>query len=362
MYKDFDPPVRGGIERHVALSCRFQREWAEVRALVCSRRPWSRTRAVDGTLVTEAGEWGRLQGAPFAPLFPWYLRRIAADVVVVHVPNPAAELGWLLARPRGALIVRYHSDVVRQAAAMRLYAPFQQRFLRAAARILPTSEPYQASSQTLAPFLAKCHAVPLGIVPEDFAAPEESAIRDLRDQYGDPFVLFAGRHRYYKGLEYLVEAAAQIEAPLVIAGDGPERARMMRLAESAGARVHFPGELSHEALVAHLHACAVAVLPSVARSEAFGMSIMEAHACGKPVVATALGTGVEFINENEMTGLNVPPRDAGALAHAVNRLLGDPAARASMGAYARSRIQASFHARNVARQEYDHYQEVLACR
>ena len=361
VYKDFDPPVLGGIERHVALSCRYQRDWAAVSALTCSRA-WRSQRIVrDGTPVAEVGEWFRLQGAPFSPAFPWRLRRTEADVVVLHMPNPTAELAWLLAGHRSVLIARYHSDVIRQAGAMRLYNPFQQRFLQRVSLILPTSQPYLDTSPSLAPFREKCRVVPLGIVTEDFATPPDAAIRELHERYGATFVLFAGRHRYYKGLPFLIEAARAMRAPLVVAGDGPERARAMDVAASLGVPVHFPGSLDRDDLVAHLHACSVFVFPSVARSEAFGMSIMEAHACGKPVVATRLGTGVEFINEDGKTGLNVPPRDPDALAAAVNRLLADPDARAAMGAYARDRITRQFHARDIARQEFEYYQEAVAC-
>jgi rhamnosyl/mannosyltransferase len=113
--------------------------------------------------------------------------------------------------------------------------------------------------------------------------------------------------------------------------------------------------------VAHLHACAVFAFPSVARSEAFGISIMEAHACGKAVVATRLGTGVEYINEEGKTGYNVPPGDAVALAEALNRLLADPVLCRDMGAYAQQRIETEFRAEMTARKEFDLYQEVLEC-
>ena len=74
--------------------CRFQRQWADVKALTCSRSLWTRHVERDDTKVIEVGEWGRFQSAPFSPLFPLYMRRIKADVVVVHVPNPTAELGF----------------------------------------------------------------------------------------------------------------------------------------------------------------------------------------------------------------------------------------------------------------------------
>ena len=361
VYKDFDPPVRGGMERHIALMCRFQREWADVRALMCSRRLRTATATRDGTEVREVGEWGRFQGAPVSPMFPYHLRAMAADVVVIHVPNPTAELSYLLSRPRGRLVVRYHSDVVRQAAAMKLYRPFLMKFLAKADTILPTSEQYLNTSPVLQPFRDKCRVVPLGIVAEEFAPPGSDSIRVLRERYGGRFVLFSGRHRYYKGLEYLVRAAKDIDARVVIAGTGPERARTEALAQELGAGVEFVGALSHEDLVVHLHACDVMAFPSVERSEAFGISILEAHACGTPVVATTLGTGVEFANLHDRTGLNVTPRDAGALAASINKLLHDATLRGRLGETARARVRKEFDARQVARTEFEIYQEVAQC-
>ncbi len=362
VYKDFDPPVRGGIERHIALMCRYQREWAEVSALTCSHSLASRWIDRNVTRVFEVGEWGRFQSAPVAPSFPWQLRRAAAaaDLVVLHVPNPTAELSWLLARPKARLVVRYHSDVVRQAAAMHVYGPIQMQFLRQADIILPTSEAYLRSSETLEPLLEQCRVVPLGIVTEAFATPGSAMVDALRARYGGPFVLFSGRHRYYKGLDYLVDAALSIQASVVLAGDGPEHDRLVVKAAASGARIFFPGELDDKDLVAHLHACDVFAFPSVERSEAFGISILEAQACGKPVVATRIGTGVEFANLDGETGLNVPPRDARALAEAINRLLGDSQLRSRLGTQARERVNRDFHARDIARREFDIYQEVLA--
>jgi rhamnosyl/mannosyltransferase len=361
VYKDFYPPVFGGMERHIGLMCRYQRQWAEVEALVCSRSAHTRVVERDGTRVTEAGEWGRFQSAPLSPTFPWRLRRLAGDVTVVHMPNPTAEMSWLLARPRGTLVVRYHSDVVRQASAMRLYRPFQMTFLRRAAMILPTSQPYLDTSATLAPFRERCRVVPLGILPEEFANPNLERVAALRAGYGGDFVLFSGMHRYYKGLRHLVAAAPRVQARVVIAGDGPERESLMAQAASLGVSIAFPGALSHEELVAHLHASAVVAFPSVERSEAFGISILEAHACGKPVVATKLGTGVEYANLEDVTGVNVSPRDPEALAEALNALLGDPARRESLGNAALLRVTRDFRVESVARAEFELYQEAWEC-
>ena len=350
------------MERHIALLCHYQKQWCEVESLLCSRGLLSRRFEQDGVRVTAVGEWGRFQSAPASPLFPWYMRCCGADVMVVHSPNPTAELGWLAARPGGALIVRYQSDVVRQARAMRVYGPFLMRFLDKAAMILPTSRQYLDTSPVLRQFAEKCRIVPLGIVPEAYSAPDEGLVERLRGAYGAPYVFFCGVHRYYKGLPWLVRAASDIRARVVIAGDGPERPAIMALAAELGVDIAFPGRLTHGELVAHLYGSAVVAFPSCERSEAFGLSILEAHACGRPVVATRLGTGVEFVNEDGKTGLNVPPKDAGALADAINRLLDDAGSRQAMGTYAQERVKTLFNAEILARTEFELYEEVLTAR
>lgn len=355
VYKDFDPPVHGGIERHVALMCRFQRAHAHVEALVCSRS-W-RTRVVerDGTRVTEVGEWGRFQNAPAAPLFPWYLQRANADVVVIHMPNPTGEISQFLSLRRRKVVIRYHSDVVRQASAMRIYAPVQRALLRRADVVIPTSENYVKTSPFLQTVHEKCRVVPLGIVTEEFESADADKVAALRQRYGGEYVLFTGRHRYYKGLEHLVRAAATINAPVVIAGEGPDTEMLQNLAHELRANVHFPGALAQEDLIAHLHGCSVFAFPSIARTEAFGISILEAHAAGKPVVATKLGTGVEFANLHDVTGLNVQPADPPALAAAINTLLHNEDLRRNMGERAKARVQSEFHAKKVAEAELEVY-------
>jgi len=87
--------------------------------------------------------------------------------------------------------------------------------------------------------------------------------------------------------------------------------------------------------------------------------MLEAHACGKPVVATCLGTGVEFVNLHGVTGLNVPPGDADALADAVNTLLADESMCQTLGEAAKARVWREFRAEDIARREFELYQEVL---
>jgi glycosyltransferase involved in cell wall biosynthesis len=359
-YKDFDPPVKGGIETYISRLARIQQQWGKVSVIVCARDEPTTLEKWEGVTILRVCEWGRALSTPIAPAFVRWLRTIPADVIVLHVPNPMAETAWLLAREPACMVVRYHSDVVRQRFTYRAYRPIQRRVLKRARFILPTSREYMESSEVLREFRSVCRVVPLGVDAAQFTPPATEKLDSLRSAYGGEFVFFSGVHRYYKGLPYLVEAAEQIRAPVVIAGDGPERARCMKMAESLSVPVYFPGALTDEDLIAHLHACAVFVFPSIERSEAFGLSILEAHACAKPVVATTLDTGVVYVNRHGETGYNVPPRDPRALAEAVNALLQQKELCRIMGEQARRRVEKEFNIHEIARREWEWYSKAAA--
>jgi rhamnosyl/mannosyltransferase len=168
--------------------------------------------------------------------------------------------------------------------------------------------------------------------------------RALRARFGDPFLLFVGRLRYYKGLHVLLDAMPRIEARLVIVGEGPVgdalRTQASRL--GIGDRVHFAGRVSDAELHDHLAAAGIGVLPSNTPTEAFGLALAEYMAAGLPVISTELGTGTSYVNQDGETGLIVPANDPAALAAGIGTLLADPALRARMGAAGRVRVREKF--------------------
>jgi rhamnosyl/mannosyltransferase len=159
-----------------------------------------------------------------------------------------------------------------------------------------------------------------------------------------PRVLFVGRLVYYKGLDILLEAMSRFDGSLVIVGEGPLESELrLQVAErNLGQRVLFAGRIAEADLPAFYQACDVFVLPSTARTEAFGVVQIEAMAAGLPVVSTNLPTGVPWVNANGTSGLVVPPADAVALGDALRRLVEDPALRAQLGNGARRRAETMF--------------------
>jgi rhamnosyl/mannosyltransferase len=129
------------------------------------------------------------------------------------------------------------------------------------------------------------------------------------------------------------------EGRLLLTGTGPEEQALRAQVAAAGLedRVHFAGAVSDADLPAYYRAADVYVLPAVARSEAFGLSMVEAQASGLPCISTELGTGTSYVNVNGVTGLVVPPADAGALAQALRHLLADDDVRRAMGWRAQAR-------------------------
>lgn len=363
VYKDFFPPIAGGIEKHMSVLCRHQQRVMDVKVLIANRR--ARTEwATDGVPVLKVAQIGRFQSTPVAPTFPLWLRRAQADILHFHLPNPIADLSFLLARPGGVVIASYHSDIPEQKWFSRVYRPFLNNFLRRCSFIITGSKEYLESSPVLREFAAKCVIVPYGIELDRFALTSKvrSDVETIRGRLNKPVLLFVGKFRHYKGLDYLLHAMRSVDAVLMLVGDGAMEERARTLAREIGVeeRVRFVGAVGEEALVSYLHACDLFVLPSINRSESFGIAMVEAMACGKPAISTEVGTGTSYVNRHLQTGLVVPPSRSEALGEAIRLLLHDPGLMAKMGRAARERVEREFTAERMVGQVSEVYARALA--
>jgi len=152
---------------------------------------------------------------------------------------------------------------------------------------------------------------------------------DNSTQADSEYILCIAELQEYKAIDVLLDAARILfedhpHLTLVLAGDGPMRQALEDQATAIGIRhrVRFLGTQGVAELVTLLRGCRVAVLPS--RMEPFGIAILEALACRRPVVATAVG-GIPEIIEHEVNGLLVEPENPTALAEGLQRVLADDA-------------------------------------
>ena len=372
--KYYSPPHLGGVEAVVRTLAEglVEHAGARVRALVCNESPSCAEDVVGGVRIVRLPRLFSVSSAPVAPGLPAALRAEAGlrgplgaeppDVLHFHAPYPWGELALLTARPDLPSVVLYHSDIVRQRRLLALYGPFLERFLDRVDVIVTSSPDMARNSALLAPRAAKCRVVPFGLPQAKLAAGPGVGRRaaQLRAAHGGrPLVLFVGRLVYYKGVDVLLRAMAGVDADLVLVGRGPLEDPLRRQASASGVRATFLPPQDDAELAAWYHAADVFCLPSVARSEAFGLVQIEAHAAGTPVVSTALPTGVPFANLDGVTGLIVPPGDDVALGVALRRLLDDDELRSRLGTQARDRVLREFTVERMVAGTVEVYREAV---
>ena len=337
----FYPPVRGGMETVIADLCWGTAEEWHVRVVAANDAPRTIHERVGAVDVVRAAAFGAVASVPLCPTYPAHLWRLRSDCVVLHEPNPVAGTALFLRTPAARLIVWHHSDLVRPFWAPHTYGHVQRALYRRAECVI-VSSPHLADHSPLVQQARRVVVIPFGVPIDRFRHLTEGqrAIRDrLKASVPGPRVLFVGRFVYYKGVDVLIDAAAQSGGTLLLVGDGPLEPELRQRAIARGIqdRVRFLGRVSDEDLPAYYQAADVLVLPSVAKTEAFGVVQVEAMAAGIPVVSTNLPTGVPWVNQDGVSGLVVPPADAGRLAAALGRLAADPDLRARLGRGAAAR-------------------------
>ncbi len=346
VYRTYFPDPQGGLQEAIRQGCLATRPLGiQHRIFTLSptatpqiiRRPeGSVYRAHQHIEITSSG-FSLSAVAPFRALVAW------ADVVHYHFPWPFADLLDLLAQVRKPKVVTYHSDIVRQRGLLQLYRPLMRRFLGSADRIIATSPAYADSSNTLQAYRDKLEIIPLAIDEHAYPEPTAALARSISDRFGQDYFLFIGVLRYYKGLDTLLQAVEDAPLKVVIAGDGPEGSRLQQLAHQRSLRnVHFAGIVSDAEKVALIRNCRAIVFPSNARSEAFGITLLEGAMLGRPLICTELGTGTTYINQHHKTGLVIRPNDARALRDAMLKLSADPEYADHLGQAARERFQRLF--------------------
>lgn len=366
-------PVIGGIETTIVNLAEglIKIDGNDVNVLVCNDKKsfFVKKEKVNGVPVTYVPTLRKIASLPISLTYAFHLKKLRGDVLHIHEPFPLASLS-ILAFPKilrnfSRVVITWHSDIIRQKWALILYRPLLFKFLRKVDKILVSNQNLINNSPFLKYFKESCEVIPLG-VNLDWVHTSPSRlhqIEKIRYRYGTPLILFVGRLVYYKGISFLIEALNNIKnVNLVIIGDGPLLKEIVTTINKyqLSKRVSILPYVKDQDLYAFYEACDMLVLPSVEKSEAYGLVQIEAMACGKPVISTELQTGTSFVNQNGITGLIVPPRDSKSLSDAICKLVDDDALRISLGKNAKERAFKEFTAEKMVDRIFEVYKKLLA--
>jgi glycosyltransferase involved in cell wall biosynthesis len=267
----------------------------------------------------------------FLASFARAAKRASRDADLVHAHWwPAGVAARLAGRPYVVQLWGSDVELARRVAPLR---PLARRVLSSARLVI-------CASRALADEARWLGASRVRVIPSGVDVPEQVGEED-----SPPHVLYAGRLSPEKGILELVAAANGF--PLVVAGDGPLRARVPEAL----------GFLPPEELGRRYGRAAVVACPS--RREGFGVVAAEAMAHGRPVVASAVGGLLDLVVHEE-TGLLVPPGDVDALRGALTELLGDEELRRRLGEAGRARARAEFSWDRVVDRMLAAYDDALA--
>jgi len=311
---------------------------------------------------------------PIIPHIPLRIPFRECDLIHVISTYPTlTDLAIIVGKTLGKPVLVTHQldggadDWVGRSATKLYHQIIASPLIRLTDRVVATSHSYASTSPILQPILERVEVIPNAVDETTFNPDVEGS--KITEKYGlqrTRNVLFVGRLVPYKGVEYLLSAIETLrhdlpEIHLIIVGDGELKEKLIQQAVSLGIRenVTFTGHLPNSELPPFYASSDLTVLPSISRLEAFGIALLEAMACGKPVVASSIPGVIEVV-EDGVTGYLTPPRDARALAGAISKIIGNKRLAERMGREARRRIEENYTWRRVAHSYERLYSDLLS--
>lgn len=302
---------------------------------------------INGAKIISTATWIKVFATMISPSMIWQLRRICRNYHIIHVhhPDPMAALALKLSGYKGKVVLHWHSDILKQKLMLKFYFPLQNWLIKRADVIVGTTPKYLDYSPFLQDESLHKICIPIGI---DSIKYDQEKVNQLKEKYKNKKIVFSlGRLVEYKGYEYLIRAACLLSDDYVvlIGGSGPLKSHLETLILALGLqnRVELLGRISDEDLPTYYGACDIYALSSIWKTEAFGIVQIEAMSYGKPIIATKIeGSGVDWVNENEVSGINVNPMDSNAIANAIKYILSDKKQYQRLSEGARKRYETCF--------------------
>jgi rhamnosyl/mannosyltransferase len=295
------------------------------------------------------------------------IRETQPDILHIHMPNLSAF--WCLFSKEARKIpwvVHWHADVIGSVPDWRIkiayqgYRIFERLLLNRANAIIATSPPYLQFSKPLENFKTKTHVIPLGLAVSNAQLTTEFTEVDREKKIS---LLIIGRLTYYKGHKYLLDALAKTpDVELTIIGVGELEKTLKQQVEQLGLekRVKFLGKVNDEILDQNIKKCDLLCLPSIEKTEAFGVVLLEAARLEKPSLVTAVkGSGMSWVVEDKKTGIVVVPNSVAALVEGIQFSCDNQLSLIEYGKAARKKFEKQFSIDEISKNTVELYRNVL---
>jgi len=359
-------PKIGGVENYVyEISSRLTKKYNAEIVIVCSN--WKNNKYKKEFINNiKVYRLPYLFKVSSTPINPFWVKKIDSiiekenpNIVNGHFPVPyIADIAARSANKKGIpFILTYHNDLTGYNLLLKslskiYYYYLGYKTLDISRRIIVTSKYYAKNSPYLRRYHHKLRVVSPGVDIQKYNInPDRTDY--LKRKYNlknEKIVLFVGqlnKESRHKGLDFLIEAIKLINdmknLKLIVVGDGnyinyyKNKVKSYKLTN----KIIFTGYIEANNLPKYYKGSDVVVLPSYNRAEGFGMVLIEAQACGTPVIGTTVG-GIPYVIVDGETGLLVPPRDPKALAKAIIHILSDENLLKKMGQAGYERVKKEF--------------------
>jgi len=357
MITPYFPPRKGGVENYTYnLSKKLSGKGYELTVLSTGNTV---EETYDNFKVIRIKNKLSISNTPIDMLLPFKLSKILKkgdfDIVNAHMPVPFyADIAAITSKINNIpFILTYHNDVIKYGPLKILSSLYNksalQLTLRLADKIITPSPYVYNESPIMRKFADKTFLIPPGVDPNIYKPGKSFARRKYNLPQDSKIILFVGamnRGHAHKGVSILLKAFSEVrsnDAHLVLVGGGNMIPEYKKLAKFLGIanKTTFTGFIDEKSLIDLYRGSYMLVLPTVTAAEGFGMVLIEANACGKPVIGSKIG-GIKYVIKEGETGLLVPPGDPNELANAMERLLDDERLAKKMGSKGRKMVQENY--------------------
>lgn len=350
-------PYIGGVENYVYFLSKELMKLGHDVEVICANEPKLKVRdEIDGIKVRRLSYIGKIASTNITLKLPYELLKNDFDVIHTHIPTPwSADWSAIISKnKRKPLVLTYHNNLEGISITDYIAKMYNNTILKSTLRrskiIIVTQTNY-----LLSPYLKSC-GYKIAVIPNGVDVNKFKPFKNDNDGHKVFFLSILNRYHRYKGLDYLLRAFKTVkkeikDAELIVGGEGELLGYYRKMASILDLKnyVKFVGFISDEKIVQYYNKCGVFVLPSISmEQEGFGIVLLEAMACGKPVVATqVVGTAKDVEERN--AGIIVKPKGERALANAIIQILSDKSLAREMGKRGRILVEEEYSWEIVAK-------------